>query len=270
MQRKIDIHNFFEMFTLISPAKTAAPDNIPKCKIKTKTSPQMLDDARIIVDILKNKTPDQLVKILDCTYGTAERAKTFYTKFEQNILSGKGVPAISCMEDFVRGVEMLAWSAKDFDFIQEHLGIISSLYGFLQPCDIVGAYVLPPDTILHTERGKRITEFWKESLTSYVKKFLESRGETQVVNLMAAVPRREIDFSQIKADVYEVSFMEIASTGNLHCTSSWRLNRLRANLVEYIAQNRVNDIEDLKNFTFEGFCYAPERSDDKMIVYYKV
>ena len=52
------------MFTLISPAKTAALDNIPKCKIKTKTSPQMLDDARIIVEILKNKTPDQLVKIL--------------------------------------------------------------------------------------------------------------------------------------------------------------------------------------------------------------
>ncbi|MBQ5550768.1 MAG: YaaA family protein [Bacteroidales bacterium] len=258
------------MFTLISPAKTAVQDNVPKCKIKTKTSPQMLDDARIIVDILKNKTPDQLVKILDCTYGTAENAKVFYTKFEQNIQSGKGCPAISCMEDFVRGVELLAWSAKDFDFIQEHLGIISSLYGFLRPCDIVGSYVLPPDTILHTERGRRITEFWKESLTSYVKKFLESRGETQIVNLMAAVPRREIDFSQMKVDVYEVSFMEIASTGNLHCTSSWRLNRLRANLVEFIAQNRVDTIDGLKDFDFEGFRYSPERSEERLIVYYKV
>ena len=258
------------MFTLISPAKAAAPANIPKCKIKTKTSPQMLDDARIIVDILKNKTPDQLVKILDCTYGTAENAKAFYSKFDKLVESGKGVPAISCMEDFVRGVELQAWSAKDFDFIQNHLGIISSLYGFLRPCDLVGSYVLPPDTILHTERGRRITEFWKNNLTAFVKKYIESRGETQIVNLMAAVPRREIDFSQIKADIYEVSFMEIASTGNLHCTSSWRLNRLRANLVEYIAQNQVDDIDGLKKFTFEGFCYAPERSEDKLIVYYKV
>lgn len=258
------------MFTLISPAKAATQNNVPKCKIKIKTSPQMLDDARIIVDILKKKTPDQLVRILDCTYGTAENAKIFYTKFEQLVESGKGVPAISCMEDFVRGVELRAWSSKDFNFIQDHLGIISSLYGFLRPCDLVGSYVLPPDTILHTERGKRVTEFWKKSLTAFVKDYIESRGETQIVNLMAAVPRREIDFSQIKADIYEVSFMEIASTGNLHCTSSWRLNRLRANLVEYIAQNKVNDIKGLKKFTFEGFCYAPERSTDKLIVYYKV
>ncbi|MBO7440036.1 MAG: peroxide stress protein YaaA, partial [Bacteroidales bacterium] len=132
------------------------------------------------------------------------------------------------------------------------------------------SYVLPPDTILHTQRGRRVTEFWKNNLTAFVKKYVESRGETQIINLMAAVPRREIDFSQIKADVYEVSFMEIASTGNLHCTSSWRLNRLRANLVEFIAQNRVNDIEGLKKFDFEGFRFSPERSSEKLIVYYKV
>ena len=258
------------MFTLISPAKAAAPDNIPRVKIKVKTSPQMLDDARIIVNILKNKTPDQLVRILDCTYGTAERAKDFYVNFDKNVDAGKGKHAIACMEDFVRGVELVGWTAKDFEFIQEHLGIISSLYGFLTPCDIVGSYVLPPDTIIHSERGKRLTEFWKKSLTAFVKKIVESRGETQIVNLLAAVPRREIDFSQIKAEVYEVSFMEIASTGNLHCTSSWRLNRLRANLVEYIAQNRINDIGGLKKFEFEGFRYSPQRSADNLIVYYKV
>lgn len=257
------------MFTLISPAKAAAPASIPKCKIKIKTLPQMLDDARVIVDILKNKTPDQLVKILDCTYGTAENAKVFYTKFDKTTESGKGVPAIACMEDFVRGVELSAWRAKDFEFIQDHLGIISSLYGFLKPCDIIGSYVLPPDTILHTERGRRITEFWKNSLTDFVKNYIESRGETQIVNLMAAVPRREIDFSKINAFFYEVSFLEIASTGNLHATSSWRLNRLRANLVEYIAQNKVNDIEGLKKFDFEGFKYAPERSSEKLIVFYR-
>ena len=255
---------------MISPAKAAAPDNIPKCRIKTKTSPLMLDDARIIVNLLKGKTPEQLVKILDCTYGTAENAKLFYTQLEKNIGSGKGFPAISCMEDFVRGVELIAWSPKDFEFVQDHLGIISSLYGFLRPGDIIGSYVLPPDTILHTQRGRRVTEFWKNNLTAFVKKYVESRGETQIINLMAAVPRREIDFSQIKADVYEVSFMEIASTGNLHCTSSWRLNRLRANLVEFIAQNRVNDIEGLKKFDFEGFRFSPERSSEKLIVYYKV
>lgn len=258
------------MFTLISPAKAAAPDNIPRVKIKAKTSPQMLDDARIIVNILKNKTPDQLVRILDCTYGTAERAKDFYVNFDKNVAAGKGKHAIACMEDFVRGVELVGWTAKDFEFIQEHLGIISSLYGFLTPCDIVGSYVLPPDTIIHSERGKRLTEFWKKSLTAFVKNYIESRGETQIVNLLAAVPRREIDFSQIKAEVFEVSFMEIATTGNLHCTSSWRLNRLRANLVEYIAQNRINDIDGLKKFEFEGFRYSPQRSTDNLIVYYKV
>lgn len=258
------------MFTLISPAKAVAKDRIPRCKIKIKTAPQMVEDARIIVNILKNKTADQLVKILDCTYGTAENAKVFYEQFDAKTASGKGKHAISCMEDFVRGTDLTAWTPKDFEFIQDHLGIISSLYGFLLPCDIVGSYVLPPDTILHTERGRRITEFWKGSLTAYLKTFLESRGETQVVNLMAAVPRREIDFSQIKADIYEVTFMEIASTGNLHCTSSWRLNRLRANLVEFITQNRVDTIDGLKDFDFEGFRYSPERSEERLIVYYKV
>ena len=258
------------MFTLISPAKAVPKERIPRSKAKINTAPQMLDDARILVDILKDKTADQLVKVLDCTFGVAEKAKVFYEEFDKMTSAGKGKHAIACMEDFVRGVELEAWTPSDYDFIQEHLGIISSLYGFLLPCDLIGSYVLPPDTILHTGRGRRITEFWKAGLTAFVKDFLERRGETQVVNLMAAVPRREIDFSQIKADVYEVSFMEIASTGNLHCTSSWRLNRLRANLVEFIAQNRINDIEDLKKFTFEGFCYAPERSEDKLIVYYKV
>ncbi len=257
------------MLTLIAPAKTVDLKNAPRCKIKTKTEPQLLDETIVLTDILKSKSIDQLFRILDCSYAMAEDAKIFYDKFEKNTKAMKGKHAIALMDDFVRGVDLTTWKPKDFEFVQEHLGIISSLYGFLRPFDIIGSYLLPQDTILHTPKGRRVIEYWKGILTEFLKKYLESKQETVIVSLLTSVARRQIDWKQINATVYDVSFIEIAKTGNVHTTSSWRLNRLRANLIEYIAQKRINDIEDLKKFSFEGFEYSPDSSQDNTIAFTK-
>lgn len=256
------------MLTLLSPTKTVALKDVPKCETGSLSAPQFFAEAAVITGLLKYKTVEELTWILNCSYGVADKQKNMLESWRPRADKKNGVPAISCFDDFSRSIDLTTWEKKDFDFMQKKVGILSSLYGYLRPLDAIVPYVLPMDTILHTARGKRIFDYWEATNTAHLENLLTSNKETEILNLLTVNARRAINFPKNSVKVYEVAFIGIGENGRKNRSiASWQLNKVRANLVEYLVKSRVDKVEKIKNFEFEQFKYNEQHSTENLIVF---
>ncbi len=255
-----------KMLTLVSPSKTVSLAEVPQCKVSNFTTPQYSNEAAIITGLLKTKSIEQLAWTLNCSYGVAEKQKVMLENWYPTTEIDNGTITISVFDDFNRSIDLTSWKNEDFEFIQDKMGILSSLYGYLRPLDIITPYVLPMDTILHTTRGKRIFEYWEAVNSSHLEKLLKETNETEILNLLTVIGRRAIKLPKTGIKIYEVTFAEIKN-GKKNNTASWRLNKVRSNLVEYIAKNKIDKADKIKKFEFESFKYSKELSHETQIFF---
>ena len=182
------------MLALLSPATRL--DFETPLEIDLHTQPQLMDESARLMDRTRQlshddirglmKLSDTLVKLNHERYGVLT-TELDLTNARQAVFAFRG--------DVYRGLDVDSWSEDDLAFAQDHLGILSGLYGYLRPMDLMQPYRLEMGTRLSTDRGKNLYAFWGDRITARIHEALAGHDDNTIVQLAS-----NEYFKSVKAD----------------------------------------------------------------------
>ena len=157
------------------------------------------------------------------------------------------------------------FNENDFKFSQQHLRILSGLYGILKPMDFIEPYRLEMGIPLKTNRGNNLYEFWDDNITKYINKELDGEEEKVLLNIASEEYSKAIDFNRINHRVVNVFFKEFRK-GKYQIVSIYA-KQARGLMARYIIKNSIDSIEKIKAFNEDGYKFNLELSDFNNFVF---
>lgn len=162
--------------------------------------------------------------------------------------------------DVYLGLEAEKFSKADLKFAQDHLCILSGLYGILRPLDLMQPYRLEMGTKWAiTPKTTTLYKYWKKELTAEIKKRIAATDSKFLLNLASQEYARALDFKQIDVPVIAPEFREERG-GNFKMISFFA-KKARGMMAAYIVKNKISELEDLKGFDSEGYTFNERLSD---------
>jgi cytoplasmic iron level regulating protein YaaA (DUF328/UPF0246 family) len=250
------------MKIVISPAKSL---NFEKeLPINQFTEPLFLKESRQIQQVLKQESPDNLSALMHISDKLAnlnwERNQAWKTPFT----SDNARPAIYTFDgDVYTGLDAYTIPKDKIPVLQDKLRILSGLYGFLKPLDLMQAYRLEMGTKLPIGEQKNLYEFWKSTITKALNKELEK--DELFVNLASNEYFSAIDIKALKVPVITPDFKDYKD-GKLKIISFFA-KKARGMMVRYIIDTSAETIEDLKGFNYDGYQFDANLSEGNNLIF---
>ena len=252
------------MLFLLSPAKSLDYDTPPQ--VSTHTQPLFTRQSAALIDVLKTKTPQdisRLMKLSDALSGlNVGRYQAWSKKFtaknsKQALLAFNG--------DVYEGLSAKTLSAAQLDWAQEHVCILSGLYGVLRPLDLMQPYRLEMGTVLPTRQGKNLYEFWAAQLSAYLNDRAANDKSPVVVNLASEEYFKAVDLKTLKARVVSCVFEDYKN--DKYKIISFHAKRARGLMVRYAIEKKATTPKKLQGFNAEGYVYAAALSQPDRLVF---
>ena len=252
------------MLAILSPAKTL--DYSPQRLVSRKTNCEFLKDSEELIGGLSKLSSKDVGKLMGISEKLAdlnrERFQTWTVPFpkgaaKQALLAFKG--------DVYQGFDLECFSEEDWRFAQDHLRILSGLYGLLRPLDQMLPYRLEMGTKLKTTRGKNLYEFWGTQLTDSLNKALKRQGDDILVNLASNEYYGAVKKEALKARVITPVFKD-TKNGKLKIISFYA-KLARGLMADFIIRNRIEGVEDLKGFAAAAYGFDASLSEGSTLVF---
>lgn len=252
------------MLLVISPAKTL--DYESPLATEKYTQPQLLDHSKQLIDIARQLSPAQiasLMKISDkLSHLNAERFNDWQPEFtpenaRQAILAFKG--------DVYTGLDASSLSEDDFAFAQQHLRMLSGLYGILRPLDLMQPYRLEMGIKLANPQGNDLYSFWGDRLTLMLNEALQAQGDDILVNLASDEYFKAVKPKQLQGRIIKPVFLD-EKNGKFKVISFYA-KKARGLMSRYIIQHRLTEVEQLKAFDVEGYFFDESASQGDELVF---
>ncbi len=252
------------MLIVISPAKTLDYETPPKTK--TYTLPDYLEDSQLLIERLRQMCSLDIMELMKVSAKIAElnfdRYENWHTPFstdnaKQAILAFKG--------DVYTGLEAETFKTADFKFAQQHLRILSGLYGLLRPLDLMQAYRLEMGTRLETERGRNLYEFWGNTITEGLNRQLKKIKSGYLINLASNEYFKAVRPKELNAEIITPAFKDYKN-GEYKMLGVYA-KKARGMLSRYIIENRLTDPEDMKAFNEDGYHFNKKASSGNTWVF---
>lgn len=245
------------MLIVISPAKTLdleSPYNAP-----APTQPEFLSDSRKLVRIMRDYSAADLGELMHTSEAIStlnvERFRQWKTPFSE----ANARPSIFMFKgDVYTGLEAENFSAADLKYAQDHLRILSGLYGALKPLDLMQAYRLEMGTALENERGENLYAFWRDKVTKAVKRDLAAQKDPVLVNLASNEYFSVLDKKALGAQIVTPVFKDYSS--GKYRVLSFFAKKARGRMAAWILQNRIADPGKLAGFKVDGYKYSKAES----------
>jgi len=188
-----------------------------------------------------------------------------YRDWSKKFTEENSKPAIYAFDgDVYDGFDVKTLNAKAVDFAQEHIRILSGLYGALRPLDLMQAYRLEMGTSLKNARGKDLYAFWGSRVTDSLKKVLDKQKKPVLLNLASEEYFKVLQAQELGCPVIAPVFQD-AKDGKYKIISFYA-KRARGLMARYVVENRITDPADLKGFNLDGYkYYAAESKPEKPI-----
>uniref|UniRef100_UPI0040473720 peroxide stress protein YaaA n=1 Tax=Algoriphagus sp. TaxID=1872435 RepID=UPI0040473720 len=237
------------MLIVISPAKTLDYSNP---EYSSHTQPDFSKEVKDLVGVLKKKSASQISKLMHLSDSLAvlneERYKTFSETFnpensKQAVLAFKG--------EVYAKMEADHFSPEDLDFAQQHLRILSGLYGLLKPLDLIQPYRLEMGTPLQTKKGNNLYQYWGTKISKALNELGEERP---LVNLASQEYFKAVDQKTLKMPVITIHFKEYKE--GKYQVIGFFAKQARGMMARYAILNRITDPEQLKVFQGEGYEFS--------------
>ncbi|WP_018151275.1 peroxide stress protein YaaA [Leeia oryzae] len=250
------------MLMLISPAKTLDFETpLPTARF---TQPAFLDQSAPLVDILKRKSPQDIAQLMSLSDKLAWLNAERYSQWAPPFHPGNARPALfAFMGDVYEGLNAYALTDTQLDYAQQHLGILSGLYGLLHPLDLIQPYRLEMGTKLPNPAGKDLYAYWKKRLTAVVNQRLEKARV--LVNLASDEYFKAIDAKALTGKLIQPVFQD--EKNGQYKIISFYAKRARGLMARYAMNHGLQDAEQLKRFDSEGYRFEAGLSDDKHWVF---
>ena len=248
------------MLITLSPSK--GQDFESPALSKTYSKPLALKDSELLIKELRNIRQQDIQQLMSVSENIAklntDRYKSFKTPFtpknaKQAIFAFKG--------DVYSGIDIEEYSEADLEYAQDHMRILSGLYGCLRPLDLIQPYRLEMKTKLLNVRGENLYQFWGDRITDELNKALEKQKQPVLVNLASNEYFKSVKPKQLKGRLLNINFKE-SKDGKTRVVAIFA-KRARGMMTDYILRNRIEKPEDIKKFKQGGYRFRKELSDEK-------
>nr|WP_314574516.1 peroxide stress protein YaaA [uncultured Pseudomonas sp.] len=252
------------MLMVISPAKTLDFETAPTTE--RFTQPQYLDHSQELILQLRELTPAQISELMhlsDKLAGlNAARFGSWTPAFspenaKQALLAFKG--------DVYTGLDAQTLSETDLDYAQQHLRMLSGLYGLLRPLDLMQPYRLEMGTKLANARGKDLYAFWGERISEWLNEALAEQGDDVLLNLASNEYFSAVKRSALKARVIDTEFRD--QKNGQYKIISFYAKKARGMMSRFVISERIDNPEHLKQFDEQGYRFDNELSKPDKLVF---
>ena len=245
------------MLIVLSPAKSL--DFETPSKVKVPTLPEFVAESAKLIADLKKLAPQELAKLMDISDQLAALNVGRYRDWSKKFTEENSKPAIYAFDgDVYDGLDVKTLSAKAVTFAQDHIRILSGLYGALRPLDLMQPYRLEMGTAFKNARGKDLYAFWGGRVTESIKKVLEVQKKPVLLNLASEEYFKVLQPKELDCQVISPVFQD-AKDGKYKIISFYA-KRARGLMARYVVDNRITDPGDLKGFNLDGYKYCAAES----------
>jgi len=250
------------MLILLSPAKTLDFDST--VSITESTTPAFLKRSAQLVEAARTLSEDELAKLMSISPDLASLNHQRFASWKP-AHTGKQVrqALLAFKGDVYQGLEAESLDIDDIAFAQQHLRILSGLYGVLRPLDMIRPYRLEMGSRLANPAGANLYAFWGDTIAKALAADLPA-GEP-VINLASQEYFKAVDTQALGAKVITPQFKEWRQ-GQLKIVS-FSAKRARGMMARYAITERINQAAKLKKFKLDGYRYEPELSGDNEWVF---
>lgn len=247
------------MIIVISPAKKLDFDT-PACT-NNYSMPSFLDDAAVLIDQLRTLEPDQISKLMAISPKLAALNSNRYYEWTRPFNPENAKPAICAFRgDVYAGLNVGTLSTEDVDFAQDHLRILSGLYGILRPLDLMQPYRLEMGTQLKNVRGNNLYEFWGNTITEALNQDLEQQNTDTLINLASSEYFKSVKTDKLSANVITPVFKD--QKNGVYKIISFYAKKARGLMSRYIIQNKLISPEEIKSFDVAGYEFDEAESKE--------
>ncbi len=252
------------MLALISPAKKLDFESEwigDRC-----SQPTLLNESVTLAAILKDTPRARLKSLMKLSDKLTDLNYQRFQRFSTPFTPANARPAIFAFRgDTYTGLDADSLSQDDLNFAQEHLGILSGLYGLLRPLDLMQAYRLEMGTKLTNPRGEDLYDFWGDIITNACNDATKNHKNRNVICLASNEYIKAVKPSMLEGEFITCHFKEIK--GGAPKVIGLFAKRARGAMARYIIQNRIEQPEKLKNFDIGGYQFQDSLSDDHNYVF---
>lgn len=245
------------MLAVISPAKKLGFELAPEPSIAT--TPQLMGDAEQLMMRTKTLTKGRMQKLMGISDDLISLNLARYAELRPKPDVGVDREAMYAFRgDTYLGLDADTLSSANASYAQDHLRILSGLYGLLRPMDLIQPYRLEMGVRLKTRRGADLYKFWGSRIAKLLNEALADEENPIVVNLASNEYFKVVDRKSLKARVITPVFKEIKDGKAM--TMGFIAKRSRGQMARFLIENRCDSPEDLKAFSVEGYAFDAEKS----------
>ncbi len=256
------------MLFLLSPAKSLDYDT--PARVAHPSTPQFVAQAATLINVLKTKSTADIAALMDLSQSLAALNVGRYGVWSPRFTAKNSKPAVLAFNgDVYEGLDARSLHADDLAWAQQHVLILSGLYGALRPLDRMQPYRLEMGTALATSQGKNLYAYWGDTLARHINDRLQSDASPVVVNLASQEYFKAVQPTPrsgwLKPRVVECVFEDWK--GGHYKVISFYAKRARGLMARYAIQGRCQTAQALQAFDSEGYAYAADGSEPQRLVF---
>jgi len=252
------------MLFLLSPAKSLDYDT-PAGDVP-HTQPLFVKQSAELIQILRGYSPQQISELMDLSDTLAGLNVARYQAWSPKFTAKNAKQAVLAFNgDVYEGLDAKTLKAEDLAWAQEHVCILSGLYGVLRPLDWMQPYRLEMGTALENPQGKNLYKFWGSRISEYLNERLQADKTPVVVNLASQEYFKAVDTKVLKGRVIECVFEDWK--GGKYKVISFLAKRARGLMARYAATKHLSTPKQLERFNLEGYAYEAAASGPDRLVF---
>ncbi|WP_448569337.1 peroxide stress protein YaaA [Thalassotalea ganghwensis] len=245
------------MLFVVSPAKNL--DYESPLVTKKYSQPELLSHSEILIERCAKLSPADISSLMGVSDKIAGLNAARFGEWSQPFTIDNARPAVLAFNgDVYTGLDAKTLTDDDFDFAQQHMRILSGLYGLLKPLDLMQAYRLEMGTKLDNPRGDNLYQFWGTIITEKLKHALEAQGDNVLINLASNEYFKSVKKKELGADIITPAFKDWKN--GQYKMISFFAKKARGLMARYIIENRIDDVKQLKAFDSAGYSFNEELS----------
>jgi len=252
------------MLFLLSPAKTldyASPvPDVPH------TRPAFAADAARLIEALRRYSPQQLASLMEISDPLAALNVARYQAWSPKFTGRNSRQAVLAFDgDVYDGLQARRMGSAELEWAQQHLRILSGLYGVLRPLDRMQPYRLEMGTSLPVATAANLYQYWGSRIAECLNEVLAADKTPVVINLASQEYAKAVDRKALKARVVDCVFEEWKPGG--WKIISFSAKKARGLMARYAIVKRVETPRKLENFNLEGYAFDPAASQPERLVF---
>jgi uncharacterized protein len=260
------------MLFLLSPAKTLDYTTpVPKPVLRRATEPLFVERAAQLISNLRKHSTRQVAALMDLSDNLAHLNVQRYAAWQPLASAENSKPAVLAFDgDVYDGLQAKTLSTAELDWAQQHLVLLSGLYGVLRPLDRLQPYRLEMGTRLKTALGKDLYAFWGDAVVHHLNTLQADEAKPVIVNLASQEYARVVLGPRaggcLRATVVDCVFEEQQADGS-HKVISFFAKKARGLMARHAVQQRWRSVQVLRTFDGGGYAWAAAASTPQCLVF---